>query len=200
MLIVGCCDCTPQNDRSTSKMRSRHGPVAPMFGGVWACNLMCHSCLPFYEVNTFEYTSFTCAGKMHPKHGMGPVHSLSTDWRTDCFSSAALACWNVFPQVDNAIVLLSCVVVAVMCNCQAVELARPFTLQLICTYICAAIVQILFEDEWLLAVNKPPGIITAPKHRFQVLTPSEQARQRPAWLTFIPRLHPASVHAPLLLW
>ncbi|KAK9830793.1 hypothetical protein WJX74_007500 [Apatococcus lobatus] len=28
-------------------------------------------------------------------------------------------------------------------------------------------IDILYEDEWLLAANKPPGIITAPKHRFQ---------------------------------
>ena len=39
----------------------------------------------------------------------------------------------------------------------------------------AAALQILYEDDWLLAVNKPPGIITAPKHRFQVHTAKEAA-------------------------
>ena len=28
--------------------------------------------------------------------------------------------------------------------------------------------QVLFEDEALIAVNKPPGVTTAPKHRFLV--------------------------------
>ncbi len=27
---------------------------------------------------------------------------------------------------------------------------------------------VLFEDEHLLAVNKPPGVLTAPKHRYAV--------------------------------
>lgn len=28
--------------------------------------------------------------------------------------------------------------------------------------------EILFEDEHLLALNKPPGVLTAPKHRYMV--------------------------------
>ena len=28
--------------------------------------------------------------------------------------------------------------------------------------------QVLYEDEYILAVNKPPGIATAPRHRFEV--------------------------------
>ena len=31
-----------------------------------------------------------------------------------------------------------------------------------------ACMQVLYEDEYLLAVNKPPGISTAPRHRFEV--------------------------------
>lgn len=32
---------------------------------------------------------------------------------------------------------------------------------------------ILFEDEHLIAFNKPPGVLTAPKHRYMVRTPSQ---------------------------
>ncbi len=28
--------------------------------------------------------------------------------------------------------------------------------------------EILFEDDHLLALNKPPGVLTAPKHRYMV--------------------------------
>ena len=27
-------------------------------------------------------------------------------------------------------------------------------------------VEVIYEDEDLIAINKPPGVITAPKHRF----------------------------------
>jgi 23S rRNA-/tRNA-specific pseudouridylate synthase len=31
--------------------------------------------------------------------------------------------------------------------------------------------EVLFEDDHLLALNKPPGVLTAPKHRYMVKPP-----------------------------
>lgn len=39
----------------------------------------------------------------------------------------------------------------------------------LCSFVhLGSCVQVIYEDEHLLAVNKPEGIITAPKHRFMV--------------------------------
>jgi hypothetical protein len=38
--------------------------------------------------------------------------------------------------------------------------------------------EILFEDDHLLALNKPPGVLTAPKHRYMVGLPRNPSTQR----------------------
>jgi 23S rRNA-/tRNA-specific pseudouridylate synthase len=51
--------------------------------------------------------------------------------------------------------------------------------------------EILFEDDHLLALNKPPGVLTAPKHRYMVSLNTLSVRER-ACACVGPGLHTAA--------
>ncbi len=46
-------------------------------------------------------------------------------------------------------------------------------------------VDILYEDQWLVAVNAPPGVPSGPKHRFMVGLRQQASRAVPA----VPNTH-----------